>query len=227
MIKSFSIVTSIALLFLQGAEVKQLSEESSASQILAVAQKMISAVKEVDDIISETEILYHKKGKENKRYRLTYFYKQNGLSRLNFSRPYPGVTVFYKRGDEKLTVKPFRFLPLRFSFSIYNSMFKSPSGQRIDQADVEYIIGFLYKNIKWIREKKSEFFEEENRIKFMFWARDYVENKNLEKYRVLVSKKNWLPIQIERYDLENKPIEIVIFKKYTIDPHLKDEFFLP
>jgi outer membrane lipoprotein-sorting protein len=54
-----------------------------------------------------------------------------------------------------------------------------------------------------------------------------VENKNFEKYRVLVSKKNWLPIQIGRYDLENKPIEIVIFKKYTIDPHLKDEFFLP
>jgi outer membrane lipoprotein-sorting protein len=106
-------------------------------------------------------------------------------------------------------------------------MFKSPSGQRIDQADVEYIVGFLYKNIKWIREKKSEFFEEENRIKFMFWARDYVENKNLEKYRVLVSKKNWLPIQIGRYDLENNPIEIVIFKKYTIDPHLEDEFFLP
>ncbi|MBW1863398.1 MAG: hypothetical protein JRJ02_13660 [Deltaproteobacteria bacterium] len=227
MIKSFSIITSIALIFLRGAETKQLSEESSASRILAVAQKMISAVKEADDIISETEIIYYKKGKEDKRYRLTYFYKQNGLSRLNFSRPYPGVTVFYKVGDKKLTVKPFRFLPLKFSFSIYNPMFKSPSGQRIDQADVEYIIKFLYKNIKWIQKRESELFEEENRIKFMFWARDYVENKNLEKYRVLVSKKNWLPVQIERYDFEDTPIETFVFKKYTINSHLKDEFLLP
>ncbi|MEE8383173.1 MAG: hypothetical protein V3R78_15015, partial [Thermodesulfobacteriota bacterium] len=86
MIKSVSIVISIALIFIQGAEVKQLSEESSASKILAVAQEMISAVKEVDSIISETEIIYYKKGKENKRDRLTYFYRQNGLSRLNFSR---------------------------------------------------------------------------------------------------------------------------------------------
>jgi outer membrane lipoprotein-sorting protein len=106
-------------------------------------------------------------------------------------------------------------------------MFKSPSGQRIDQADVEYIIKFLYKNIKWIQKRESEFFEEENRIKFMFWARDYVENRNLEKYRVSVSKKNWLPVQIERYDFEGKPIEIVVFKKYTINSHLKDEFLLP
>jgi len=167
------------------------------------------------------------KGKENKRYRLKYFYKQNGLSRLDFSRPYYGVTVFYKIGDKKLTVKPFRFLPLKFNFSIYNPMFKSPSGQRIDHANVDYIIKFFYKNIKWIQEKEIEFFEEENRIKFMFWARDYIEGKNPEKYRVFVSKRNWLPVKIERYDLEDKPIEIFIFKKYSINSRLKNEFFLP
>lgn len=227
MIKSFSIVTIIALIFLKGAEFRQLSEDSSARQILAIAQKMISVVKEIDDIVSEAEIIYYKEGKEDKRYRLTYFFKQKGLFRIKFSRPYPGVTVFYKRGEEKLTVKPFRFLPLKFRFSIYNHLVKSPSGQRIDQADVDYLIEFLYKNIKWIQERESEFFKEGNQIEFMFWARDYIEDKNLEKYWVVISKKNLLPTRIERYDLEGKPIEIAIFKKYTINPRLKDEFFLP
>ena len=227
MIKSFSIATIIAFIFLKGAEIEKVSEDSAAKQILAVAQKMISTIKEIDDFISEAEIIYYKKVKEDKCYRLTYFFNRKGFFRIHLSRPFPGVTVFYKRGEEKLTIKPFRFLPLKFRFSIYSAMVKGPSGQRIDQSDVGYIIEFFYKNIKWIQEGENEFFEEENQIEFMFWALDYIENKNLEKYRVFVSKENWLPTRIERYNLEDKPIEITIFKKYTINPHLKDKFFLP
>ena len=106
-------------------------------------------------------------------------------------------------------------------------MVKTPSGQRIDQTDVNYFIEFLFKNLKWIEEGENEYHEENDRIEFSFSAMDYVEGKRLERYRVSVSKNNWLLLRIARYDLEGTPIETISFKKYTINPELEDRFFSP
>ncbi len=88
-------------------------------------------------------------------------------------------------------------------------------------------MNFLFKNVKWIQEKDNAFYEEEEQIKFMFYALDYIQDKTPEKYRVFVSKKHWFPTRIERYNLEGKPIEISIFKNRVINPHFEDNFFSP
>lgn len=218
----------IASLILGVAVATLSSEHSNGDQILAIAQKMISIAEDVEDFMVEAEVIYYHKGEEDQRYRITFFYKKKGKIRVNFSRPYPGVTVFYKVGDQKLTVKPFKFLPIvKFRFSIDNRMVKTPSGQRIDQTDVQYFINFILKSIKWIQEKENEYYEEEERIEFMFCALDYLEGKIFEKYRVVVSKKNWFPIRIERYNLEGTPLEVMIFKNHIINPQLEEKFFRP
>ena len=200
---------------------------NNKEKIVAAAQKMIAVMEEVTDFISETEVVYYKGGKEDTRYKITFFFNESGKFRIHFSRPFPGLTVFYKGGEQKLTVKPFRFLPLKLRFSINNSMVKTPSGQRIDQTDVTYFIQFLFKNLKWIEEEENEYLENDDRIEFSFYAMDYVEGTRLERYRVSVSKKNWLPLGMDSYDLQGTPIEIISFKNYTSNPQLEDEFFNP
>ena len=221
------LVTIGCMILCEAGGVVWASEVTHKDRIFAVVQKMVSALEGMDDFISETEVIYYDKGKEKQRYQLTYFFKKGGYFRINFSRPFPGLTAFYKRGDEKLTAKPFRYLPLTFHFSIHNRLVRTPSGQRIDQADVRYLIEFLLKNNKWIEEKDSEFSEEGEEVTFLFWAKDYLAGETFERYRVSVSSKNWLPMQVERYASGGTPIETAIFKKYTINPHLKDSFFLP
>ncbi len=222
---TFSVV---ALLLFGAVKFTLPAEPSHGDQIIATAHKMISVIESVEDFICEAEVIYYRNGEEDQRYQLTFFYKQRGKIRIKFSRPYPGVTVFYKVGDEKLTVKPFKFLPVvKFHFSIDNRVVKTPSGQRIDQTDVQFFMNFLFKNVKWIQEKENAFYEEEEQIKFAFYALDYIEGKGLEKYRVFVSKKHWFPTRIERYNLEGRPIEISIFKNHVINPRLEETFFSP
>ncbi len=228
MLREFATFSVVALLLFGSAASILSAELSQGDRIIATAQKMISVIESAEDFICDAEVIYYRDGEENKRYQITFYYKQMGKIRVKFSRPYPGATVFYRAGNEKLTIKPFKFLPvLKFRFSIYNSMVRTPSGQRIDQTDVKYLINFLFRNVKMIQEKENAFYEGGEQIKFMFHALDYIEDKSPEKYRVFVSKKHWFPTRIERYNLEGKPIEIMIFKNYIINSQLEDTFFRP
>jgi outer membrane lipoprotein-sorting protein len=73
----------------------------------------------------------------------------------------------------------------------------------------------------------DEFYEDKDQIKFWLWGLDYIEGKDLEKYRIFISKQNWLPIRIERYLLEGKPLEVTAIQNYAINTGLNDKLFVP
>jgi hypothetical protein len=64
-------------------------------------------------------------------------------------------------------------------------------------------------------------------MKFWLWGLDYIEGKDLEKYRIFIKKQNWLPIRIERYDLGGKPLEVSIIQNYAINTRLGEKIFIP
>jgi outer membrane lipoprotein-sorting protein len=101
------------------------------------------------------------------------------------------------------------------------------AGQRIDQTDMGYFIQFVSKNLKNIKQEKDEFREDEEQVTFLLWAMDYIDQKYLEKYRISISKRIWLPLRIERFNLEDKLIEATDIKNYSINTHLEDKFLRP
>jgi len=227
MVRGYLWFLIFVLLMVPAGNGVSITEGAEMDQIMDVAQKMISAVNHADDFISAAEILYYKKGIEDQRFRFTFYYKR-GKIRVTFSRPYPGANVFYTRGDTDLLIKPFRFLPMvKLRLSIYNPLVRTPSGQRIDQADMGYLLGFLSKNLPLLGQREYKFVEDETQAEFSFWAQDYLEGTQLERYRVIVSKGNWFPVRVERYTAEGKPIEILLFKDHTLNSHLDDRFFTP
>ncbi|MFB3887560.1 MAG: outer membrane lipoprotein carrier protein LolA [Thermodesulfobacteriota bacterium] len=198
------------------------------SRVSAIVQKMESSYQTVKDYSCEVEQVFYKDGVEDQRYRFKFYFKRGKKIRVDFAHPYSSLTIFYHEGDKDATVMPLRFLPaLRFRFSINSPKIKTIAGQRVDQTDMGYFIQFLSKNLKTIEQKKDEYREDEEQVKFLFWATDYIDHKHSEKYRISVSKKIWLPLRIERYNLEDRLIETTDIKNYVINGHLEDNFFQP
>lgn len=204
------------------------SERSEGNRVFEIVQKMESAVKEIEDYTCEVEQFFYQNGVEDQSYRFKFYFKRKKRIRVDFSHPYSSLTIFYSDGDKEATVIPFRFMPsLKFRFSIDNPIIKTLAGQRIDQTDMGYFVDFMSKNLKRIKQGEDEFYEDGEHVKFLFLAKDYLEEKSNEKYRISISKKHWLPIRIERYSLEGKPLEKTGIKNYIINAHLEDKLFDP
>ena len=182
----------------------------------------------VEDYTCEVEQIYYKKGEEGQRYRFKYFFRKGKKIRIDFSSPYSNLTILYRNREDYATVIPFRSFPsLRFRFSLDSSTLKTPTGQRIDQTDLEYFTQFLFQNLAGVKQKEEDFREEKGEIIFWFWARDYLKGKDPEKYRIFISRENWFPVRIERYNLEGQLIEVSLISNYILNARLKDALFSP
>lgn len=218
----------LALTLFMGVRFSPPSEGGNENRVLAVVRKMESAFKTLEDYTCEVEQIFYQDGKENNRYRFKFYFKREKKIRVDFSHPYPSLTIFYRGGAEEATVMPIRSLPaLKFQFSIDNPIILTPAGQRINQTDMEYFIKFLFNNLERVKQKMDEFYEDKDQIRFWVWGLDYVEGKDLEKYRIFLLKREWLPSRIERYHLSGKPLEVSIIQNYTINTGLEDKLFIP
>jgi outer membrane lipoprotein-sorting protein len=197
-------------------------------RILAVAQDMEAGFKKLEDYTCEVDQIFYENGAENQRYLFKFYFKKEKKIRVDFSQPHSGLTIFYNNEDKEATVRPFRSLsPLKFRLSVDNPLLKTLAGQRINQTDMGYFIKFILKNLRSVEQKENEFREDGDRVEFLFWALDYIEEKSPEKYRISISKKHWLPLRIERFNLEDKRLELTDIRNYVLNGHLEDKFFLP
>jgi len=198
------------------------------NRVLGVVQKMDAAFNAIEDYTCEVEQVFYKEGEDNQHFRFKFYFKKEKKIRVDFSSPYPALTIFYKEGEKEATVVPLRFAPgLRFRYAIDDPIIHTPTGQWINQTDMGYFIKFLFNNVEKVKQGDSEFYEDKDEIRFWLRALDYIRGKDLEKYRISISKQNWLPIRIERYRLEGKPLEVSMIRNYKINAHLSDKLFIP
>jgi outer membrane lipoprotein-sorting protein len=219
----------LILAFMLGVvSLKPLQARSQDNRVLSVVEKMESAFKAVEDYTCEVEQIFYQDGEEGEHYRFKFYFKRDKKIRVDFSYPYSSLTIFYSGGDKKATVLPLRFLPgMKFRVSVDNPILHTPAGQRINQTDMGYFIKFLLNNLEKVTQKMDEFYEDKDQIRFWLWGLDYIGGKDLEKYRIILSRHNWLPIRIERYHLAGKLIEVSIIQNYAINTHLNDKLFVP
>ena len=219
---------AFACLFLHAENLEAAAGDED--RILAVAKNMEAAFEKLKDYTCEVEQVFYQNGEENQRYVFKFCFKKEKKIRVDFSQPHSGLTIFYNDNDgtKEATIRPFRSLsPLKFRLSIDNPLLKTLAGQRINQTDMGYFIKFILKNLGSVEQKENEFREEGEGVEFVFWALDYIEEKSPEKYRIFISKKHWLPFRIERFNLEDKRLEVTDIRNYVLDAHLQDKFFLP
>jgi outer membrane lipoprotein-sorting protein len=219
-----------ALAFLLGFMISpgQSASPQEDGRVLAVAEKMKAVFQEVEDYSSEVEQIYFKEGVEKGRYRFKYFFKKPHRIRVEFIAPHPGVIVFYQRGEQQATLRPFPSFPtLQFNLSIDSSILKTPTGQSINQTDMVFFIDFLFRNLAGVPQKDDRFEEQKDQVNFLFWGRDYVKGEASEKYHIFISRQDWFPMRIERYSPDGKPMETSIIRDYVFNSHPADAFFTP
>ena len=204
---------------------------SIENRVLAVAQKMASAFERVDDYACDVETIFYQgwqHGTGYERYRFKFYFKRKKKIKVDFDEPYPGTIVIYSEGKEEAIVIPFGFMPgLKFNLSLKNPMVKMPSGQRLDQTDMGYFIDFVFRSLKKTEQEDGELREERGKITFFLNALDHINREKMERYRIVISKKNWLPIGIERYELDGTLVESMQIRNYSINIHLDDHLFRP
>jgi hypothetical protein len=222
------LIASIVLLLMVGTGMEFPPDLPDNDHVFRVIKKMVAEFDKIENLTCETEVRYYDQGELSDHYWIKFSCNQAGLIRVDFFHPYNGLIVFYLDGANRLTVKPFPSIPMiKVKFSIDNELVKTPSGQRIDQTDFRYFLKFIIINHQVIEQHEHSAKEDADKVILTFWAMDYITGKNLERYIFQVSKKNWLPIVIERYSKENKIIEYTTFKNYLINIRLADNFFTP
>lgn len=230
--KGFGIVCILIIAFLSWSITAKAKERATENRVLAVAQEMESAFQRVEDYTCDVQATYHQNGggqnKTNERYRFKFYFKREKKIRVDFSEPYPGAIVIYSKGNEKATVIPFNYLPgLKFNISYNRAILKTPTGQRLDQTDMGYFIGFVLQSLRNVDQVDHQVKEGGEQITFWLRALDYVHWKRVEKYRIVISKKYWLPVEIKRYELDGRPVESIQIRNYSINTHLDDYLFHP
>ncbi len=202
--------------------------EVSSNRVLSLARQMRSFFQTIDNYSCDVENIYFFGGFEEKRYHLKYYFKRKDLYRMDFVHPFEGMTIFYRGGDHDFSVRPIQAVSaFTLRFSITHPLFKSPSGQRLDQTSIEHFLDFLFKNLRAVKQGNPEWREYDDQITFWFWGMDYIEGRLPEKYLITISKKFWLPLRFERYDINGITQEITLFSDYRINEFLKEDFFTP
>ena len=222
----FAVLVQSSLLSVSSLLASELSLDNNRA--LLIAQKMEEAFKEVKDYRCEVEQIFYQEASADQHFRFKFYFKKNKKIRVDFDDPYPQMSLFYLEGEGRVTVVPLRFLPwLKFRLPLDDPRVQTPAGQRISQTDMGYFIDFLLMNLRKVPQKEDELEEDEGRVKFVLWAMDYIKGKSLEKYRITVSKQYWLPIRIERYDMNGKPLEAISIENYAVNSRIDDQIFQP
>lgn len=216
---------ALALLVLQPADGRAQSAPDR-ERILQVADRIETAYGRLQSYACDIEGIYFDEGREYERYRFLFYFRKPDRFRIEFQRPYPGVTIFYTEGEKEFTARPFSAFPsVQFRFSVDNPWFKSPAGQGVNQMHLLYFLDFLRKNAKALPQEKADFRQDGQVLSFWLAARDYLAGGKPERYRMHINTALWLPERFERYDAEGTPLEFTFFRNYRVNPALDEAFF--
>jgi outer membrane lipoprotein-sorting protein len=219
------LMIAIALLTLHPMDCRAQSG-ADRERILEVGNRIEEAYGKLQSYACDIEGIYFKSGREFERYVLRFSFRKPDRFRIEFSRPYSGVTIFYTEGEKDLTSRPLAAFPsVQFRFSVNNPLFKSPSGQAVNQMHLRYFLGFLRDNARALPQENAELKYDGEILSFWLNAKDYVEGKLPERYRIYIDSKLWLPARLERFDLAGTPLEFTIFSNCRINPALDGAFF--
>lgn len=223
--KRILLIFALALCVLSAADAGA-QAGSDRERILQVADRIEAAYGLLQSYACDIESVYFDEGRESERYVFRFFFRKPDRFRIEFQKPYPGVTIFYTEGEKVFVSRPLDLFPsVQFRFSVDNPLFKSPAGQGVHQMHLLYFLDFLRKNAKTLPQEGADFRQEGQGLSFWLAARDYLSGRMPERYRMHINTGLWLPDRFERYDSAGTPLEYTFFKNYRVNPALDGAFF--
>ena len=197
-------------------------------RILEAIGRIKDAYRKLQSYQCEIEGIYFYYGKESQRYDYRFYFRKPNLFRIEFRRPYADLTIFYTQGEREFVARPFSMFPsIQFRFSVDNSLFRTPSGQGVNQMQLFDFLEFLRQNAGTLPQDNPDFKSDSGSLSFWVTSEDYATGGAMVRYRLHIDTRVWLPDRIERYDMAGTPLEITLFRNFIVDPALEEAFFDP
>ncbi len=192
----------------------------------ALLGKMEAAYEEVKDYQAEVEVNVYDRSGSVEVERFVYTFKKPKWIRLDFLSPHPGMILVYPDKNGKVLVIPSGLLrTIRFHLALDNSLIRVPSGQRIDQTDM----GLLIKNIRHSLTDRHRgtpsISEEEDTVQIEVLAADHFREGLETRYRFLISKKLWLPVEVDESTLVGVLKRKIFFRNLRVNIGVSDSLF--
>jgi outer membrane lipoprotein-sorting protein len=165
-----------------------------ASEIIAL---MEGAYAQVEGYQTQTEIRIYRDNKVTETQRFRYAFTRPDRIRLEFETPHPGLVLTYPDKNGKVTVKPggwFGFVKLHLAPD--NSLFKSASGQRIDQTDLGQLIRNIAHSLTDRRRGEIGIDERDGQAVIEVLADDHFLPGVQTLYRFTIDERRWLPVAV-------------------------------
>lgn len=158
---------------------------------------------------------------------MEYFFKKPKQIRMELITPRKGAILTYRSGNSLVYVSPFSwFRRLVLSFRLDNPMVMSGNGHRVDESDIGSFIDTILKPaiINGEASLIDEIHEIPNSYLIKIDLKDEVRGRP-NKFKVWIDKKFLLPVRIDSYYPDWKPLESVTFRDLTINSGPSDDIF--
>ncbi len=220
----------ILTLFLSALLPQEIQAEPGPDRerILETIGRIEAAYRNLKSYACEIEGIYFHSGRESERYDYRFYFRKPNFFRIEFRRPYTDLTIFYTQGEREFVARPFPMFPsIQFRFSVDNPLFRTPSGQRVDQMPLFDFMQFLRKNAETLPQDNPDFKSDGASLSFWVTSEDYASSGATVRYRMHIDTRVWLPNRIERYDMAGTPLEFTLFRNFIVNPAIDEAFFDP
>ena len=200
--------------------------QPSGEEIAEIIAKMKAAFAAVEDYQTETVVREYREGRLIDTKRFLYSFKKPNHIRIDLEAPHAGMVLIYPDEDGKVVVEPFgwaRFLRLHLPPD--SGVLMTAAGQRIDQTDLGLLVQNMAHSLTDQRHGEIMLSEEDSRLCLEVLAENHFHPNALTRYRFLIDKKRWLPVEVQERTPEGVLQREVIFRSLRTSIGVADSFF--
>ena len=213
-----------ALHLLLSSNLQAGSPSPGAADLIA---KMSAAYSRLTAYQTEVETNEYDRGRVVGTRRFRYSFKKPHQVRIDMETPHPGMRLVYPDEKGKVSVrfggwKAF----LKLHLAPDNVLLRTRSGQRIDQSDFGLLIQNIGHSLTDRRRGEFRLSEGADRLLLDVLAEDHFLVGEVTRYRFIIDKSHWLPVEIREYTPDGLLKRTVNFHKLQTAPDLPDRFFL-
>jgi hypothetical protein len=186
---------------------------ATADQASDILAQMRAAYAQVESYQTTTEVTVYRAGRVTETQRFLYTFEKPNKIRIAFETPHSGMVLTYPDKNGKVKVEPGGWTGfLRFHFSPDSSVFKSASGQRVDQTHMGLLVENIVHSLTDRRRGEIGLTMRDGQILIDVLADDHFLPGLQTLYRFAIDHARYLPVSVRELTPEGVPKRDVTFR---------------
>jgi outer membrane lipoprotein-sorting protein len=189
-------------------------------------KRVKAAYEEVKDYQAHLEYSAKRRNGSFATKRVLYSFKKPHWIRLDFESPYRGMVLLYPDPKGRALVRPSGWARLwKLRLSPNHFFLKISPGQQIDETDMGLLIRNISHSLTDWRRGQVDIDENDEHIEIRVLSDNHFRKGVLTRYRFLIDRKLWLPIEVEESTPDGIVERKVMFRNLRLNTGVPESFF--